>query len=1160
MVPPWRHAPHAYRESMNTLTTEAAQIEAAITALQAQRALLGDAVVDAALPPLRERLALLSADVPEQQLKQVSILFADIVGSTTLAERLDPEEVHAVMDGTLTLFAAEVQARQGRVLQYAGDSMLAVFGAPESREDDAARAVRAGLAVLRRGAEQGELVRRRHGHAGFDVRVGVHTGPVLLGGGVDGDGSIRGISVNIAARLEQSAPAGQLRISQATWQQVRGLFDVTPQPPLTVKGVGEPLVSYLVHRELDESSSGRTSAAARGVVGLQTPLVGRQGTLTQLQQALAQASAGASVAALLVGEAGLGKSRLALAFEQSLAAAPAPAARVLRARAVPQGHAQPYSLLRALLLPALQTAPGADGEAASAGFESAIARLFVDDQGSDVAQAQAHVLGYLLGFDFGASRHLNGLRDAGLALRSRAFHVAAQWLRRLAAHEQRVLVLLLDDLHWADDGSLQFLQYLLGASAAPPLPMLVLAAARPALFERLPDWPGPGVALTRIDLQPLAAADGEVLARALLSRLAPAPGTLDDAAATAAALAGLHDFIVRRAEGNPFYMEELVSMLIDEGAIELPPPEAQAAASVAPPWRLRPERLRLERMPSTLTGVLQSRLDSLALADKAALQRAAIVGMQFWDLTLAALDPAAPHSLPLLCARHLVLPQDGHGEATLGAAAPFSFAHQMLHQVAYETVLKRVRAAGHLAVAAWLAAQPTLRERGLLVLAATHFERGGNAAQAAEYYARSAEHLQPRYAHATVVEHATLALALAAPDAWALRWRVLLVRQRSLRLQGRMAEQAADLDALAGVAEALDDNACRATVGLRRAVAMSARGDAAGCVAACPAALALALRAQAAATALAVYSAWAGALRSLGRYGESRGVGEEGLALAHAQADRSMESELLTGLAAGATQQSEPLAALALLQQSLAIDRATANRTNECTTLVNLGDACTRLGDFEAAREHLAGALQMALAIGIRGHEAMSLLNLAGVTYFLGEPAQALGHAEAAARVAAAAGNRQYEAFALMSLGHAALALAQTGRSEQAYSQSAGLLREIGLPHLALEADAGLARLALARGQVAAAHQHLQALLVHLGQHTGEAALDGCEHPLWMRLTCVQVLQSLGDPASAGHLAAAHAELQAQAGRIEEAAARDRFLRAMPHHRAISALVLAAAG
>ena len=203
-------------------------LQAAMATLESQRVLLGDAVVDVAVAGLQAQWQALQAvstaadaePAQTQALRLVSILFLDVVGSTVLGQRLDPEDFHALMDGALVRFTDIVQHHGGRVLQYAGDNLLAGFGAGEVHEDDADRAVRCGLALLADGRSVGREVQIAHGHDGFDVRVGIHSGSVLLGGGVDAEGTIRGNAVNVAARMEQSAPPGALLISVDTYRLV----------------------------------------------------------------------------------------------------------------------------------------------------------------------------------------------------------------------------------------------------------------------------------------------------------------------------------------------------------------------------------------------------------------------------------------------------------------------------------------------------------------------------------------------------------------------------------------------------------------------------------------------------------------------------------------------------------------------------------------------------------------------------------------------------------------------------------------------------------------------------------------------------------------------------------------------------------------------------
>ena len=299
------------------MSEERQQLEAAIAALEAQRALLGDAVVETALAPMRRALAGTgSAECAKnQQLKQVSVLFVDVVESTAMGQRLDPEEIHAVMDRALERFTAIVQSHHGRVLKYTGDGMLAVFGSRATSEDDVESAIVAGLGIIEDARLQAPCVREKYGVPDFQVRAGVHTGMVLLGGGVDSESSIRGDTVNVAARIEQSAPPGCLRITHDSYRHVRGLFEVVEQPPITVKGIARPLRTYLVERATPKTFRSPT----RGVEGVQAPMIGRESELRTLRAAFdATIVARRGRAVTLVGEAGLGKSRLLTEFQQSL--------------------------------------------------------------------------------------------------------------------------------------------------------------------------------------------------------------------------------------------------------------------------------------------------------------------------------------------------------------------------------------------------------------------------------------------------------------------------------------------------------------------------------------------------------------------------------------------------------------------------------------------------------------------------------------------------------------------------------------------------------------------------------------------------------------------------------------------------------------------------
>ena len=1116
-----------------------------MAALEAQRCLLGDAVVDAMLAPARARLAALvgAAALPEpaQTLKQVSILFLDVVGSTTLAQHLDPETISAVMDGALMRATAVVQARRGKVLQYAGDNILAAFGADEGREDDAERAVRCGLALLDLGTLLGVEVHAAYGHAGFNVRVGVHTGDVLLGGGVDEEGTIRGLAVNIAARMEQTAPAGTLRISHDTHAQVRGLFEVDAQAPLPVKGVDAPVQSYLVVRARPR----QFRIGTRGIEGVATKMIGRNAELQALQAAYRRLLVERQWAAVtVVAEAGIGKSRLLYEFEDWSAAQPE-RYFLFRGRATPATGTQAYGLLRDIIVWRMQIADDDSVEVARRKMEDGIVPLFMHDDGPDMAEGHAHLLGHLIGIEWAHSRHLRGILDDCKQIRNRAFHAAAQLLRRVSASDGSPVILELEDLHWADDESLDFLNYL--AEVNRDVPLLVLAFTRPTLFERRADWRSTENIHQRIDLQPLGQNMSRLLAGELLQKLPEVP-------------AALCELLTSSAEGNPFYMEELVKMLIDQGAV-LTGSQARQA------WSVNAERLLVTRVPATLTGVLQARLDGLPAAEKRALQQASVVGAVFWDQALAAVEALAAEQLPALVQRELTLPRaDAQLEGLQAGLREYAFRHQLLHQVTYATVLKRHKRGCHARVAQWLAnltQQSHLRAGDFLGLAAEHFEQAGDAAQAAEFHARAAERAQARMAHERVLMHVGRALVLLGdgegemqgmPPAQAqLRWRLLGAREKTLGVQARRDEQAVDQAALAQLAEALDIDSLRADVALRKAVRFLRMSDRPAMEIAARYSLACATRSGDEALRLHALGLIASARVLLGDVEAGRAMALQGLTDARRLGLRAAEGRLLNTLSVAAGSLGDVVGALQLDLQNLQLWRETGDRVSEAIALFNAGNGWLNLGDLVQARQQLDAALNLVRTNGDRAVESRALLALAQLALWQGDEARALVLARSAVEIAAKAQARDHHAYAELTLGDAESALGRTAAAGQAYTRALLLAREID--HITQhDASAGLARLALAEGDTPAAMAALQPALAHVAAgHT----LDGGSEPRLIELTVHQALARAGDPRAAEWLARAHTALMAQADAISQhhghATLRHGYLQNIPHHREIVA-------
>lgn len=1105
------------------MNDSAPDIESTIAALERQRATLGDGVVDTAIAALRERQRHLASKLPpalvaeppaapEQQLRQVSVLFTDVVGSTAFSQHLDPEEIHQVMDGALSRFSALVRAHEGVVLQYAGDSLLAAFGTGTAREDDAERALLAGLAILAEGHTQGARVRERFGLDGFGVRVGVHTGPVLLGGGVDGDQTIRGLTVNIAARMEQTAPAGSLRISHDTWRHVRGLFDVEEQPLLQVKGHDALLQTYLVLRARPRSER----RILRGVDGLETPMVNRVAELAALQSAYDAVCAGGTAplaAVTVVGDAGLGKSRLSGEFRRWVANR-ATGGRWLEAYAGERDSGQPYGMLRALFMRWLNILDSDPLPLARSKWLEGMAPLLH-------STGDAAVLGHLLGLDFSEHAELRSLLTDARQLRDRGFFHATQALRSLAA-PGAPLLLLMDDLHWADEGTLDFLEQLLAANA--DMRLLLIGLTRPTLYERRPGWArsaGGPLRPERIELLPLDGQCSDALADALLRHLPEVP-------------APLRALLTGGAEGNPFYMEELVNMLIDQGVI-VTQPEG---------WQLLPERLQGLSLPTTLTGVLQARLDALPGDELHLLQLAAVIGLVFWDDALRALGVVGLAPLHALVERELIVLRES---SSLEGRREFAFRHQTLHQVAYERLLKRIKRPAHAQVAQWLLAQPGAAPD----LVAEHFERGGELALALDHWQRAAELAHGRYALAQARSHVERALALAPMDAANRRWQLQYLHARLLdHLSAHDALKSA-LDELQALAETIGEPAHRARVLERRGRFHYESGDVGTALFFTEQALALAEDARFgdAECATSAHALRVFALGRLGRYAEARAAAPLALARARAAGLPRVEAMVLNEIGNYLIDGGDFGAAIDHLQQALLLHRHAGDRLNESGTLANLAFVAMTLGDYTAAQAQFTQALSQSAAIGQRKNEGLIRVNLGLVLLNQGAAAAAHGQTLQALELLRATSNRWGEAAALRVIGQACRALGDIASAAEYLGASHRLFDELEMPHLAIEAMAQLAALQLANGDLGSALAEVEDILA---RQAAGAGLEGTDEPMRVHLACWQVLQAAGDERAAAVLGQAWQELSERAARIGDPARRHAFLHAVPFHREIA--------
>ena len=1100
---------------MNDIDIQACR--AAIAALEGQRTTLGDAVVELATAPLRARLTGLLRPAGLQR-RQVTVLFADVVGSTVMVQGLRAEDTLDVLSGALRRMGALVEAHQGRVLRFTGDGVKAAFGMDEAREDDAERAVRAGLAILEAGREQAEAARRLHEVPDFAVRVGVHTGDVALGAGVEADNTAMGAAVNIAARMEQHAPPGGLRISHDTWSQVRGLFELEAQPPLQVKGIAAPMQTYLVRAALERGAA----SVERGLQGLATPMVGRDAELQRLLDAVAQARQTRQLQALtLVGDAGLGKSRLLRELVAALDANPGECS-VIKLRSQPDGLLRPWGLLRSLLAVQCGVADTDSADVARRKVVEGLSPWFAER-----GERQAQLLGQLSGLDFADSPTVKGLDPR--SLRDQALMALRAYLQGLAARGSSLPVLIVEDLHWADDSSLDLLQHLLTHAAE--LPLALVMTARPPLLTRRPDWAPPD---TLVPLSPLAAAHSNALAQALLQRMGAVPPRLAE-------------LIVGRAEGNPYYMEELVRRLIDDGVI----------AAGGPQWTVQLDRLDTLRLPTTLVGLLQARLDALPTADRQAARQASVIGHVFWDDALQALDASAPQALPALQRAAFVKARDS---SDFEGTPERQFDHHLLHQVTYDTLLKAERKLGHALAARWLTERTQGRGAEFLAMTGEHAERAGEAALAIDCFDRAANEARQRSANTAAISWLRRALNLLGDSAPARRLDLLHRLQTICDTLGDRAAQDAALAEMAAIFERHPDDMRHARFLLAQALLADRRGDRAESERHAARAVETAERCGAAEMAAMAHGQMA--YLHLARHDcpQARAHIEAGLPWAGKIDDEAARAKTEAILLTVSGQISLMLCrfdeARTALKAGLARGQVLGVAHLQLAALTNLAEVAACLGLWDQSVEWAEGLIAVAQACGDRRAVAMAQYALAQAATAADDHAAAIRCHEQVLPIARATGDRLMQALTLQRLGASHRGNGDLSAARQSHAQSQALFETLDEPietgvnsACAALCEIGLGRPAAALAMVTSLLERLNSVLAPAPAHT----------TIMLRWNCQQVLDALGDARATPLLDQLHADVQARAAEMTDLADRDRLIQAIPTFRAIVAVWLASA-
>jgi class 3 adenylate cyclase/tetratricopeptide (TPR) repeat protein len=735
------------------------------------------------------------AEASAAERRIVTVLFADLASSTQMAAAMDPEELRTLLSEYFARMTRELHLHGGTVEKYIGDAVMAVFGLPLAHEDDPLRAVRAALgmrAALRTFNEDRRLADPASGE--LHMRIGINTGEVMAASGpgpAEGrDFLVTGDAVNIAARLQQVARPDSILVGPRTFRATRGAVRYHALPTVEVRGKALPIYAW---EAVEMAGEGPVPAPRpRGIEGLRAPLVGRDAELDLMRVLYTRAVSERHPHLVTVfGMPGMGKTRLTREFanrllgvssvagpdvppaaERSIPQDTADAPRILEGRCPPYGEGITYWPLVEVLRAYCDLSPFDEPAEARAQLLRCVTAAVTAAGRLDDAKAVAEYLAHTVGIE-PAERAPAAVPADAQQLQDGLFRAWRVFFTALA--QVRPTIVLIEDVHWADDALLDLLEYL--AARITDVPLLLLCTARPELLERRPAWGRGQRNGVTLDLEPLSEEEAASLVRALL------PGRHIPES--------LRQGIQDKAEGNPFYIEEIVRMLVDRGI--LVHVSAQSADEdggdgtwlVAPEWEESGE-VRDPVIPDTVQGVVAARLDLLPVEERRVLQDAAVIGRYFWAGALRVLAPElseemAGMMLDTLAQKGLIRESASGARLVAPGARVYTFKNVLVREVAYATIPRARRAQEHAKMAAWLEGLAVGRDGVFLELLARHYLQyytQGNLARSRNVARRQAVRTKAldlltrvgdaevaRHAAARAVDHYSDALTLLEEDA-----------------------------------------------------------------------------------------------------------------------------------------------------------------------------------------------------------------------------------------------------------------------------------------------------------------------------------------------------------------------------------------------------------
>lgn len=671
-----------------------------------------------------------SAMVGERRV--VTMLFCDIKGSTSAAEQLDPEEWSEIINGAFEHMIKPVYTYEGTVARLMGDSILAFFGAPLAHEDDPQRAVLAGLDIVSGIAPYSEKVMQEWG-IDLSVRVGINTGLVVVGA-VGSDLRMEytalGDAINLASRMEQTAAPGTVQIAHDTYKLVKPLFEFDELGGIEVKGKDEPVLAY---RVLERK---RAVGRVRGIEGLHAEIVGREDEMDTLQNVVDGLRQGVGRIVLLLGEAGLGKSRLVYESHQYVEAQPGFDVNWFEMSSLSYETHQAYGLVHRLI----RRVSGIGYDDAPRMMEKKLTSL-VESLPAETRNRAKHLFEAL----FGLVSSNGGPAIDGESFQIELIDVMQQWLRIRFSDQPTVFVF--DDMHWSDPASIQLIENLLQLTAE--IPLVVIGAMR--ADRHAPAWQIKTIAdeefhhrYTEISLRPLSTAESAELVNRLLA-IAEIPDAL-------------RSNILEKSAGNPFFIEEVVRALIENRVVI--PEDREVGEDTVRYWVATKDAADFD-IPDNLQSLLAARMDQLEEATRATLQLASVIGRNFYLRVLQAVNDASPE-----LDQHLrtLLRLDMIRESARVPEIEYSFRNPLTQEAVYKTILLKHRQEFHCRVGEVMEALYPERLDGLYGLLAHHFTLAGEHSKAIEYSRMAAKQAVAIYAYSEAEQNLKKALQLLDPN------------------------------------------------------------------------------------------------------------------------------------------------------------------------------------------------------------------------------------------------------------------------------------------------------------------------------------------------------------------------------------------------------------